>query len=265
MAMSKGRKLVACVIGALALWIAGLALVASVYGDRAGERVVRRLADSLHADVSVEATDLQLVRGGMILEGLKARREEAGHLAIDVARVACDLPPFGLLLVDHDCRELVLEDARMEVSALGALTTQRPRRAPLRAERVVLRRGTVVLLPSALVPGLGRVEISVEHVEAGPTTFKTPLSWIFAIEELRASLSLPSSIVVNLHYVAGVLRIAGGVFGSTPIELPIDLPVADAADDAQAEIAKLSALGAEIAKELALRRATSWVKSKLPL
>lgn len=262
--MSLRRKVVLWATGALGLWIAGLAIVGAFHGDRAGERVTERLADSLHAEVTVTATDLRLVRGGMTLDGMKARREGSGRLAIDVARITCDLPPLGLMLVDRDCRELVLDGARMEVSALGVFGAQKPRRGPLRAAHVVLRDGALVLLPSALVPGLGRIEVTVEHVEAGPTTFKSPLSWIFSMKELRATLLLPSSIVVKLHYAGGVLRMSGGAFGVTPVELPLDLPVADVADDAQAEIAKLVAFASELARDLAMRRATDWLKSKLP-
>ena len=98
---------------------------------------------------------------------------------------------------------------------------------------------------------------------AGPTTFKTPLSWLFTMRELDATLALPAGISLELRYADGVLRARGGIFGSTPVELPVTLPVAEAADDAQAEIATLVTFGKDLARQLVERRASDWVRSKL--
>ena len=89
----------------------------------------------------------------------------------------------------------------------------------------------LALSPSALLPGLGRVAITIEHAEAGATVFKTPLSWLFALGALRAAIELPAGITLELTYDHGELVVAGGLFGAAPIALPVALPVADLADD----------------------------------
>ena len=48
------------------------------------------------------------------------------------------------------------------------------------------------------------------------------------------------------------------------MEIPLALPVAEAGDDAQAEMAKLVAFGRNLAEQLAVRRAEDWIRSKLP-
>jgi hypothetical protein len=98
---------------------------------------------------------------------------------------------------------------------------------------------------------------------AGDTTFKTPLSFVFALRALRATVELPAGITLQLTYDLGQLHVAGGIFGATPIALPITLPVADLADDPQAEVAKLVAFGKDLAERLVTRRAEDWLKSKL--
>lgn len=262
--MATGRKIATYALGGLCAWIAALALFGALYGGRAGERVAGRVADSLAAKVTIESTNLKMVRGGLAMSGFKARRDDLGHLAIDIAEIDCDLPPLGLLLLDRVCRDLVIDRVRLEVSTLAVFRFKRPRRTPFRAEHVELRDARLVFMPSAFVPELGRIEVVIEHVEAGPTTFKTPLSWIFAMKELRATLELPAGVTVKLRYAGGKLQASGGIFGSTPVELPLAIPVADAADDAEAEIRKLVELGRELAEDLVKRRAKDWVRSKLP-
>lgn len=261
--MSRGRKIAAYAAGAIALWILALVIVGATYGNTAGARVAQRVADSLVAQVTVDSTDLALVRGRIALQGMKVRKDDLGHLAIDVADVTCELPPLGLALVDRECRELVVDKVRLEVSSAAVFQLKKPKQKPLRARHVELHDAVLTFSPSAFLPDLGKIEIKVDDVVAGPTTFKTPLSWMFSMQELRATLDLPAGIVVKLEYRNGVLTAAGGIFGTKPVQLPITIPVADPADDAKAEIAKLVKLGRQIAEELVEKRAKDWLKSKL--
>lgn len=261
---SRGRLIASYTASALALWIVALVIVGALYGDRAAARVTRRVSDSLAAEVTVESSNLALVRGRLELGGFKVRKDDLGMLSIDVASIDCDLPPLGLALVDRTCRDLVIDRVRLEVSTLAVFRFKKPKQRPFRAERVELRDAVLAFSPSAFVPDLGKVEVDIDHVVAGETTFKTPLSWVFAMRELRATIDLPGGVVVKLHYDRGVLRASGSIFGGTPVELPLALPVADAADDAQAEIKKLVAFGRDLAEQLVARRAKDWLKSKLP-
>ena len=206
-----------------------------------------------------------MVRGHLELSGLKVRKDDIGHLAIDIANIRCDLLPLGLVLVDRECRDLVIDHVRLEVSTLAVFKFKKPKKKPFRVQHVEINDAVLAFSPSAFLPDLGKIEIKVEYVEAGETVFRTPLSWIFTMKELRATLDLPAGIVVKLHYKDGVLRASGGVFGSTPVELPFAIPLTSEGDDAQIEIQKLVELGKVLAEELVEKRAKDWLKSKLSL
>lgn len=261
--MSRGMRLLSYAAGAFAMWLVGLVVIGAVHGPRTGDSVARRLGDSLVAPASVGDADLALVRGRLALDRLQVRKDDVGHLALDVAAIRCELPPLGLALVDRTCRELVIDGFRLEASSAAVLQPPRQKRAPIRAERVEIRDAVLAFAPSAFVPGLGRIELAIEHVVAGPTTFKTPLSWVFALRELRARLALPGSITLNVGYADGVLTATGGIFGSRPVAIPVAIPVADAADDAQAETTRLVRLGRDLAERLVARRAQDWLRSTL--
>lgn len=261
--MSSPRKAVTYVLGGIALWLIALVIFGFAYSGRAGRKVAERVGHSLMAETTIESSSLAMVRGHLELENLHARHSEVGELTLDVGHIRCDLLPLGLALVDRVCRDLVVDKVRLEVSSAAVFKLKKPKKKPFHVERVEINDAVLVFSPSAFVPELGKIEIKVDHVEAGPTTFKTPLSWMFSMRELRATLDLPAGIVVKLHYKDRVLTAAGGIFGSTPVQLPLELPVADAADDAQAEIAKLVQMGRTLAEQLVAKRAQDWLKSKL--
>ena len=107
--------------------------------------------------------------------------------------------------------------------------------------------------------------IQIAHAEAGDTVFKTPLSFLFALRSLHATIDLPAGGTLDITYDAGELRLAGSLFGAAPLSLPVALPVADRTDDASAEIAKLVAFGRTLGERLVAQRAADWLKSKLSL
>jgi hypothetical protein len=92
---------------------------------------------------------------------------------------------------------------------------------------------------------------------------RTPLSWLFSLRELKAKFELPAGITVQIGYLNGKLSATGSVFGSEPVELPIDIPVADSAKDAHDEVQLLIQLGKDIAEKLVAKRAEDWLRSKL--
>jgi hypothetical protein len=253
------------VVALLALWLVALLVMNAALADRTSGRIAERLGDSLEATATIDDAHLALVRGHLDLEGLALRRDDLiGHLAISAASVHCELPPLGLALVDRDCRQLVVRQTRLEVSTAALFKLHRPKRPPLRVRNIVIEDARLEFSPSAFLPSLGRIAIAIERAEAGPTVLKTPLSWIFSLRELRATLELPGSVTLRLSYEGGQLRVSGGLFGVTPVALPVALPVADIADDAGAEIAKLVAFGKDLAQRLVLGKAEDWLRSKLP-
>jgi hypothetical protein len=225
---------------------------------------IEQLGQSLHADVTIGATDLALVRGRLAFERLAARRDDAvGKLALDVAEVRCELPPLGLALVDGECRELHVRGTRLEASTTALFEMHHPKRPPLRARRVVLDDAALTLAPHALAASFGGATVVIEHAEANATSFRTPLSFLFALDELRARIELPGNVRVALGYHSGVLSVAGALLGATPVELPIELPSASAAHDAREEIELLVDLAKTIAERVVAQRARDWLRSKL--
>jgi hypothetical protein len=247
-----------------ALVLGALGVTGTALEGRTGRGITERIAESLQADATIERGDLALVRGRLDLAGLAVHRDDAvGHLAITVADLRCDLPPLGLALVDGDCRELAITGARFEVSSAALLRLRPPRRPPLHAGRVVIDDARLVFAPSAVLSDVGRVAIGIAHAEVGDTRFKTPLSWLFALRELDATIELPAGIGLALRYDHGLLRVSGALLGATPVTVPVALPAAQPGDDARTEIARLAAFGKEVAERLVVRRVATWLDAKL--
>lgn len=262
--MSRRRRIAGYVVAAVGLWLGGLVVTGMVLEARTRTGVADRIAESLQADAAIERGSLSLVRGALDLEALAVRRDDAiGHLGITVADLHCELPPLGLALVDRDCRALIVGGTRLEVSAAALFKLPHPRRPPLHVRRVVIDDARLAFSPSAFLPDLGRIAIAIAHAEAGDTTFKTPLSWLFALRELHATIELPVGIPLQLTYDHGELRAAGGLLGATPVVVPISLPASDPADDARAQIARLVAFGKDVAEHLVVQRAADWLRTKL--
>ncbi|HET7500200.1 MAG TPA: hypothetical protein VFK02_04330 [Kofleriaceae bacterium] len=254
--------MLACALAVV--WLAALLVLDVAIEGRTRRSVADRIAEPLEAEATIDRGDLALVRGRLELEGLAVRRDDLiGHLAITVAGLRCELPPLGIAMVDRACRELWVRGPQLEISTAALLRLHRPQRPPLHAERVVIDDARLAFSPSAFVPGLGRIAIAIDHAEAGATTFKTPLSWIFALRTLRATLELPAGITLQLAYDDGQLQVSGSMFGAAPVALPIALPVAELADDPAAELARLIAFGKDLAERLVARRAEDWLKSQL--
>lgn len=245
-------------------WIVLLAVLGPVLAGREQRNIEARVGESLQATATVGTTDLGLVGGELVLTGLAIKRDDVvGHLALDVDRVSCDLAPLGWALVDHDCGDLEIRGMRLDVSTAALFQLRHPARQPIRARHVVIDDATLAFAPSAFLPSLGRVAITIEHAEAGDTVFRTPLSWLFALQTLRARIDLPANITLRLGYAKGTLSAAGTLFGSAPVEVPFELPVAALAHDAHEEVQLLVKAGEDVAERLVAKRAEDWLKTKL--
>ncbi|HET9623479.1 MAG TPA: hypothetical protein VFP84_19035 [Kofleriaceae bacterium] len=260
------RRIVVLALALAALWLGALVVLGFALDGRTRRATADRLAESLQGAATIDGGDLALVRGSLALDELRVRRDDVlGKLELHVASVRCDLPPLGGALFDRECRDLVVRGTQLDASSLALFHARRPKRPPLHARHVVIDDATLSVAATSLAPDLGKVAVHIEHAEAGATVFKTPLSFLFALRALHATIDLPGNGKLDLRYDAGELVLAGSLFGAEPIALPIALPVAELADDAGAEVAKLVAFGREIGERLLARRATDWLKEKLPL
>ena len=261
-----GRRLAKIGGGLVVLWLVALLVLGFVLGERTATRVSDRLAESLQGSGGIADHDLALVRGNLRVAQLEVRRDDTvGKLDLTIAEIECDLLPLGLALFDRDCGELAIRGLRLEVSTFALFEVRRPRRTPFRAGGITIENATLVRSPSGPVPSLGKTELRIHHAHAGATTFKTPLSFLFALESLRATLALPGGLGVEVSYAHGQLVVSGGMFGSEPVTLPVKLPVADLADDPRAEMKKLVAFARQVAEDAITRRAADWLRSKTGL
>jgi len=243
-------------------WLIACVIVGFAYESRVTSRVTERLGESLKADATVDAADLAMVRGRLSFDRLAVRRDDLiGKLELDVDEVRCELPPLGGALFDRECRELAVRGARLEVSAAAVFQIRNPKRPPIRARHLTIDDAVLAFAPSAILPNIGRIEIQIDHAEAGPTVFKTPLSWLFSLEMLRARIVLPARVTLELAYADGVLSAMGTLFGSTPVAIPLALPIP--VGDAHDEVRQLVALGTDVAERLVAQRAQDWLRTKL--
>ena len=259
------RALLACG-GVVVAWFVLLVILDAVVAERTARGTERRLAESLQAEVSVGEADLGLVGGNLSLAKISARRNDTvGHLALDVAEVDCDLPALGMALFDRHCRDLAIRGLRLEVSTAALFKLHRPKHRPIEVQGMVIDDAILGFAPSALVPSLGRVEIRIDHAESGHTVLHTPVSWLLTLSDLRARITLPAGITLQLAVSGGKLTAAGSLFGSSPVTIPVQLPVGELPRDGQDELHALVNLGTHIAEELVTRRAQDWLERRLRL
>jgi hypothetical protein len=254
---------IGCAI-AFVVWLVVLVVLDFALAGRQARHVEDRFAESLQATAAIGDSNLSLVRGRLVLDNFAIRRDDTiGHLSIDVAEIRCELAPLGWALIDSSCSELAVKGTKLEVSTAALFKIKNPKRKPVHADHVVIDDATLAFSPSAFVPDLGKIAIHIDHAETGATTFRTPLSWLLSLTQLKATVDLPADITVHLEYGNGVLSATGTLFGSTPVTLPVTLPSADAVHDAHEEIVALVALGKQLAESLVAKRAEDWLKQKL--
>ena len=241
------RQIVVGLAGIFAVWVVLLVAIGWLGDGCARERTERRLAGSMRAKVSIGSMDLGLLTGSAELRDLTIEREERGVFRLAMKQVDVELPPLGLALFSRDLGEVVVRGVDVRVTAMGVLDLRGGSREPVTFERLDLRDARVALDAVSLVPGIAGLELTVERAIAGRTTLRTPLSWLFALRELVATVHLPLGAEATLHYRDGMLTIAGALLGSDPIVIPFAIPVLEPAR----ELEQLAAMGRALAGELA--------------
>ena len=236
------RRIAITVVGLFAAWIVVLVILGLAVGGARGESIASRLAEAVKGEGTVDGSDLALVRGHLAVDRLSIRRaDEVGTLSLDIGELRCELPPLGYALVDSECRQLRLVGLVLQISTFEVFRVQRPKRPPMRAREVTIEDATIRVPLEA-----DRVEVKLEFVEAGPSVFKTPLSWIFELRALRAVVTSPLG-VVDVTYANGLLVASGGVF-TKPLVMAVPLPERNDDDDNKAELARITGWGKSLAK-----------------
>jgi hypothetical protein len=249
------RRIAIIAIALVAIWLAVLVALGVIVGRDQPARISARLGESMQGSASVGAVDLALVRGRLSIDELRVRRDDAvGTLALDVPELRCELAPLGGALFDRECTELSVRGVRLEISSLDVLHPRHPQRAPIRAGRVSIADSSVALA----VPAIGNVALRIDRATAGATVLRTPLSWIFALDGLDATIELPAGLALHLTYAGGMLGASGALFGSAPVVVPVELP--HPTGDAHDETRALVELGEDVAERLVARRAADWLQ-----
>lgn len=232
----------------------------AVGGVVAGE-VRDRLAASLDAEAAVGDASVRLVRGGATMRDITVRRERGGTLALELAEVDLDLAPLGAVLWDREPRAVRVRGGRLSVEGLAVLRLPpRPKSPPIRVGALAIDDCVLEVAATGILPGLTRVELTIERARARATVLRTALSWLFTLDELVARVALPGGVAVRLEYRQGVLAASGGPFGDTPVVIPFSIPPLDDAD----EVEQLASLGKELGKQLALAQARRWLGDDKP-
>jgi hypothetical protein len=253
---SRSGRIAGWVVGAFVVWLVVLLIGGWVGSGCARDRVADRIAHSMQAKVTIGDASLSLIRGGFTADDLTIVKDAGGHLRVHVDHVDADLMPLGLTIFDRSIGTLRLRGIQLEASSRAVLEVRDRKRKPIAVDELIVDDVKVSLMPTALLPGLGRVDVTVEHGRAGPTVFRTALSWVFGLQELRARLDLPAGITIRLIYAGGKLSLAGGLFGDTPVEIPFEIPKLDP----EREIDQLIELGKDVLKKATVGRASDLVR-----
>jgi hypothetical protein len=248
------------IVGAVVLWAVALIVLGFAAEGCMTRRVEERIAYAFDAKATFTDSSLSLLRGGFTAEDLVVTKDVGGSLKVTVDEIDADLAPFGWALYDHSPSRLELSGIRLEASSLALLRTRgRKGKRPFRCDELVIRDVHLAAMPTSLLPSLGRLEIHIERARAGPVVMRTALSWVFSLEELVAKVALPGGVSLELAYADGVLRVKGGAYGATPIEVPFAIPILDPAR----EMEQLQELGLDLAKKITLQQAEDWLERQV--
>ena len=224
--------------------------------DRARERI----AAALDAEVTVGSTSFSVWRGRVELEDVVAVRKQGGAVELHIDRVEADLAGWGLILFDRDIDRAVVRGARLDLSARGLAAVARKGRTPLEVGELVLEDVAVAVMPTAILPGVGRVEVRLTRAVARPANLTGGLSWLDDLVELESTLSAPAGVAVTTRYRPGSLALSGSWFGSTPIDIPFEIPDLD---PAAYEIDQLRVLVTEVVRAAGRRMVREVAKDKV--
>ncbi len=217
------RRIGAGLAAVAGLWLVILLTIGWTADGCARDRAQARLAASMRATVTIGEVDLGLVTGAIAIRDLRVLKDDRGLFRLGIKQLDVDVLPLGLALLQDSVGEVHARGVDVELSALGALELGGEGKAPVTFDRLVIDDLHVSLAAVSVLP-VGRLEVTVERAVAGKTTLRTPLSWLFALQELRARVELPLGLTVRVAYRAGTLTLSGDLFGTQAMNSKHKLP-----------------------------------------
>src|SRR6186713_84478 len=171
--MSRRRRWLGILFGSLAAGYLGFLLLGGLLlrgcvEDRAAERI----ASALDAEVTIGSSSFSVWRGRVELEDVVAIRKHGGRVELRIDAVEVDFAGWGLLLFDRDIDRALVRGAHMDLSARALAAATRKDRTPLEVGELVLEDSTLAVMPTALLPGLGRMEAVLKRVVARPANLE---------------------------------------------------------------------------------------------
>jgi hypothetical protein len=224
----RGRRWLVGLAALPVVYVLGLVAMGFALRGCVTDRVAERLSLALDADVSIGDSSLSLLRGNLELEDVAVHRDHAGAVDIAIDRIDVDLAPLGWVAFDRDVDYALVDGMRIEISARGLydLAERRKRIVPIPIGELDLRRSSIVIMPTALLPDLGRIDVALDRVHTTGVSLRHGLSWMFNMQELTASVEA-LGFHFGVDYGDEQLGISGGMFGSDPVTLRFPLPAPD--------------------------------------
>ena len=254
-AVTRSRKLLIGVGLAAVTYTALLLVLGWVLEGVVETRVKEQLEYTLRAnEISVADVDVSLVRGRVVLRGVKAKRSGLGTASLTIDVVELDIARMGWALVDQEPSRLELVGAHLDLSAAGVATLQSSDVVrQLSVGRFIMRDSKVTLAVTSLFPGLGQAELVVDEAQAQDVELHNAMSWLYKTQILKARLNLPGSTMVVVGYADEMLTVGGSLMGSKPVVIPFVWPKSDPTKLELSQILSLAktlikALGPELAK-----------------
>ncbi len=226
-----------------------LAIGGLVLGGLVDRRARERIAAVLGAVVTIASSSFSLWRGRLEIDDLRATRP-GGGLDLTIRSIEVSVAGWGAVVFDRDVDEVIVRGATLELSARGLADLATREREPIESRvveigRLVIEDARVAVAPSALLPGLGRVEARLARAEAAPVHLIGALSWLGGLARLDGEVSLPGGLGLAVGYVPGSLSVRGRWLAEMGLTLPFRLPAIDPAAD---EIEQLRAIAVEAAR-----------------
>lgn len=242
--MSRRRRWLGILFGSFAAAYLGfLALGGLLLRGCVEDRAAERIASALDAEVTIGSSSFSVWRGRVELEDVVAIRKQGGRVELRIDEVEVDFAGWGLLLFDRDIDRALVRGAHLDLSARALAAVTRKDRTPLEVGELVLEDSSLAVMPTALLPGLGRMEAVLKRVVARPANLEGGLAWLDELVELDATFTAPAGVAVTTSYRPGSLALSGSWFGTTPITIPFQIPELD--PDAY-EVEQLKVLVAEV-------------------